>query len=209
MKKLALLLTVLTLAFPAQAVEIGDIYYSNKSFSSTPVDGLLPIGIVWQVNDAGNGGLIVALEQPGSKNWERAKTYCRLYLTRGTKAGDWFMPDFLQMFPIDKMQNRRINARTFLHINDRLALVKEARALKEDVYMTSSDYADDKKAAIGINLTTGLFQSSNMNEYIFISAFRLNKSISFFGIEPLYCTFHVLFLIKKLIVITIHVALTA
>lgn len=43
------------------------------------------------------------------------------------------------------MQNRRINARTFLHINDRLALVKEARALKEDVYMTSSDYADDKK----------------------------------------------------------------
>lgn len=155
MKKLALLLTVLTLAFPAQAVEIGDIYYSNKSFSSTPVDGLLPIGIVWQVNDAGNGGLIVALEQPGSKNWERAKTYCRLYLTRGTKAGDWFMPDFLQMFPIDKMQNRRINARTFLHINDRLALVKEARALKEDVYMTSSDYADDKKAAIGINLTTG------------------------------------------------------
>ena len=56
MKKLALLLTVLTLAFPAQAVEIGDIYYSNKSFSSTPVDGLLPIGIVWQVNDAGNGG---------------------------------------------------------------------------------------------------------------------------------------------------------
>lgn len=47
MKKLALLLTVLTLAFPAQAVEIGDIYYSNKSFSSTPVDGLLPIGIVW------------------------------------------------------------------------------------------------------------------------------------------------------------------
>ena len=93
MKKLALLLTVLTLAFPAQAVEIGDIYYSNKSFSSTPVDGLLPIGIVWQVNDAGNGGLIVALEQPGSKNWERAKTYCRLYLTRGTKAGDWFMPD--------------------------------------------------------------------------------------------------------------------
>ena len=90
-----------------------------------------------------------------TKNWERAKTYCRLYLTRGTKAGDWFMPDFLQMFPIDKMQNRRINARTFLHINDRLALVKEARALKEDVYMTSSDYADDKKAAIGINLTTG------------------------------------------------------
>ena len=67
MKKLALLLTVLTLTFPAQAVEIGDIYYSNKSFSSTPVDGLLPIGIVWQVNDAGNGGLIVALEQPGSK----------------------------------------------------------------------------------------------------------------------------------------------
>lgn len=56
---------------------------------------------------------------------------------------------------------------------------------------------------------TGLFQSSNMNEYIFISAFRLNKSISFFGIEPLYCTFYVLFLIKKLIVITIHVALTA
>lgn len=155
MKKLALLLTILALAFPAQAVEIGDIYYSNKSFSSTPVDGLLPIGIVWQVNDAGNGGLIVALEQPGSRNWERAKTYCRLYLTRGTKAGDWFMPDFLQMFPIDKMQNRRINARTFLHINDRLALVKEARALKEDVYMTSSDYADDKKTAIGINLTTG------------------------------------------------------
>ena len=155
MKKLALLLTILALAFPAQAVEIGDIYYSNKSFSSTPVDGLLPIGIVWQVNDAGNGGLIVALEQPGSKNWERAKTYCRLYLTRGTKAGDWFMPDFLQMFPIDKMQNRRINARTFLHINDRLALVKEARALKEDVYMTSSDYADDKKTAIGINLPTG------------------------------------------------------
>lgn len=37
MKKLALLLTILALAFPAQAVEIGDIYYSNKSFSSTPL----------------------------------------------------------------------------------------------------------------------------------------------------------------------------
>lgn len=73
MKKLALLLTVLTLAFPAQAIEIGDIYYSNKSFSSTPVDGLLPIGIVWQVNDAGNGGLIVALEQPGSKTGNEPK----------------------------------------------------------------------------------------------------------------------------------------
>ena len=73
MKKLALLLTVLTLAFPAQAVEIGDIYYSNKSFSSTPVDGLLPIGIVWQVNDAGNGGLIVALEHRDPKTGNEPK----------------------------------------------------------------------------------------------------------------------------------------
>lgn len=155
MKKLALLLTLLTFAFPTQAVEIGDIYYSNKSFSSTPVDGLQPIGIVWQVNDAGNSGLIAALEQPGSKNWERAQTYCRLYLTRGTKSGDWFMPDLLQMLPIDKMQNRRLNARTFLHINDHLSLVKGARPFKEEVYMTSSAYANDKKNVIGINLTTG------------------------------------------------------
>ncbi len=155
MKKLALLVAAIITASPVQAVEIGDIYYSNKSFNAKLIEGLQPIGIVWQVNDSKDGGLIIALDQPGSKNWERAQTYCRQYLTRGTKAGEWFLPDFLQMFPIDKMPNRRINHRTFLHLNDRLALIKGARALKEDVYMTASDYFNDHASALGINMTSG------------------------------------------------------
>lgn len=137
---------------PTLAIEIGDIYYSNQSFSSAPINGLQAIGVVWQVTDDGKSGLIVALDQPGSKNWKRAQTYCRQYLTRGTKAGDWFMPTLLQMFPIDKMQNQRINNHTFLHINDKLLLLKEARPLKDGIYMTSSN---DKNTVIGINLASG------------------------------------------------------
>lgn len=155
MKKILLLLFLLCSPQISSAVEVGDIYYSNKTFNSELLDGLVPIGIVWQVNDNKDKGLIMSLEQPGSKNWEKAKTYCRVYQTRGTKSGDWFLPDFLQLFPINKLQQQRVGAHTFLHLNQKLEKIKSARPLKEDTYLTSSDYAEDKASALGVHLASG------------------------------------------------------
>lgn len=157
MKTILILLSVWLLfsASPSAAVEIGDFYYSNKTFDRELVQGLRPIGIVYWVNEDKNSGLIAALEHPGSKNWERAKTYCHLYLTRGTKAGDWHLPNFLELFPIDKMQNRRLDGKAFRNLNQRLNMIKEAKAFKDGIYMSSSDYDHDRRLAIGIDLATG------------------------------------------------------
>ncbi len=155
MKKLCLFLFCLLYPFSTLAVEVGDIYYSNKTFNAKLLDGLIPVGIVWQVNNNKDGGLIMSLEQPGSKNWEKAQTYCRVYQTIGTKSGDWFLPDFLQLFPINKLQQQRIGPHTFLYLNQKLEKIKSARPLKEDTYFTASDYAEDKKSALGVHLATG------------------------------------------------------
>lgn len=155
MKKFLFFLFLLTTPRLSPAIEVGDIYYSNKTFNNQLLEGLVPVGIVWQVNSTKDSGLIMSLEQPGSKNWEKAQTYCRLYQTRGTKSGDWFLPDLLQIFPINKLQQQRVGAHTFLHLNDKLEKIKSARPLKNDTYLTSSDYAEDKNFAVGVKLSTG------------------------------------------------------
>ena len=58
-----LLLSSLLLAGSAAAVEVGDIYYSDKTFSSSVQSGKKAIGVVYWVSTNKDFGYIVALEE--------------------------------------------------------------------------------------------------------------------------------------------------
>ena len=85
--------TALLECHTAQAVAIGDTYYSDKTFSAELVASKTPIGLVYWVSPGGDFGLIMQLEQPANTmNYYGANLYCNEYKTEGTKAGDWWLP---------------------------------------------------------------------------------------------------------------------
>lgn len=146
---------LVSISHSALAIEIGDIYYSNKSFNSEIIEGLHPIGVVYWVNEDKQSGILISLDQPIAKNWQRSHAYCNLYLTRGTKSGDWHLPSILEMFPIDKLHNQRIDGKAFFHVNRRLSEIKEARPMNSGLYITASEYTGDKTSVMGVNIVTG------------------------------------------------------
>lgn len=79
---------------PAAAVEVGDIYYSDKTFSATYNSSKMPIGLVYWVYPSKDHGYIMQLNQPAAMTFANAKTHCANYTTLNTTIGTWRLPDF-------------------------------------------------------------------------------------------------------------------
>ena len=79
----ALLLSATLLAPAARAVEVGDIYFSDKTFASSMQSGKKAIGLVYWVSANKDYGYIMSLEEPGegTMNPYNANIYCLEYFT--------------------------------------------------------------------------------------------------------------------------------
>lgn len=132
------LLTAMMLPFAAQAVEVGDIMYYDKTYSTTIDTSKMPIGVVYWVNTDRTKGYVLSLPQPADMNLATAKSQCANFSTLGTNAGEWKLPTMHQGFT---MMTRRWNGTTdnkFTNINAKLATITTGQPLKSSYYWTLS-----------------------------------------------------------------------
>lgn len=157
----------------AQAVEIGDIYYSDGTFASSMQTGKKAIGLVYWVSPGKDFGLIMSLEEPSTtQNAYNADVYCEEYYTEGTYAGDWWMPKRIEML---RMGNEQINGKNnnkFTTLNNKLKTVTKstggtATALSAASYISSSGYAYSFNPSTGAITagSTAYNNQSNNNKF--------------------------------------------
>ena len=141
-----LLLSSLLLAGSAAAVEVGDIYYSDKTFSSSVQSGKKAIGVVYWVSTNKDFGYIVALEEaPSTMNVFNANVHCLEYYTEGTLAGDWKLPQRIELVRLGKHRVNNATVDNYAKINAVLAKVTKANgskatALGNKNYVANSTY---------------------------------------------------------------------
>lgn len=136
MKKILIITTLMLWSFNALAVEVGDVYYHDKSFSTEVETAKMPIGVVYWVNIDRTTGYVLALLQPADMDLATAKTQCANFSTLGTNAGNWKLPTMEQAF---KMVTQRWNGvidQKFSVINRKLSKITTGQALKSGNYWT-------------------------------------------------------------------------
>lgn len=124
----ALLLFATLLAPAARAVEVGDIYFSDKTFAGSMQSGKKAIGLVYWVSANKDYGYIMSLEEPaeGTMNPYNANIYCLEYFTEGTKAGDWKLPQRIEMIRMGYEKNNGQVIDKFTTLNNKLKSVTKA-----------------------------------------------------------------------------------
>ncbi len=118
----------------SQAAEVGDILYHDGTFDKTVLDDKVPIGVVFWVSDRRDHGYVLTLEQPAKMAYSSAISYCNSYKTLGTSAGDWKLPNAMEIL---RMGNERINgvANTkFNTINAKLKTIPNGQELLASQY---------------------------------------------------------------------------
>ena len=139
-----ILLSSLLLAGSAAAVEVGDIYYSDKTFSSAVQSGKKAIGVVYWVSTNKDYGYIMSLEEPTTTlNPYNANVYCQEYQIDGQTLGEWRLPYFVELV---RMGNETINGKNnnkFTTINNKLKTLTKpsggkATAISSANYVTKS-----------------------------------------------------------------------
>lgn len=128
MKKLLVIIMLLLsggMIKSAEAVEVGDIYYHDKTFSPiVKIDGAkMPIGLVYWVYPSKDHGYIMALNQPVADTFVNALRYCGNYTTLNTRVGDWRLPDFQQMVVMGNEQWNGVKNNKFTVLNQKLATI--------------------------------------------------------------------------------------
>ena len=140
----SLILSATLLSSPAAAVEVGDIYYIDKTFSSTVQSGKKAIGLVYWVSANKDYGYIMSLEEPTTTlNPYNANVYCQEYQIDGQTLGEWRLPYFVELV---RMGNETINGKNnnkFTTINNKLKTLTKpsggkATALSSANYVTKS-----------------------------------------------------------------------
>lgn len=122
----------------AQALEVGDIYYFDKSTSKDLDPDKLPIGLVYWVNDAKDYALVMALPQPTDMNLTTAQAQCNNYEPLGTAKGDWHLPNLIEAMHMVSQKWNSIVDNKFTVLNDKLGKVTTGQALKNSYYWTTS-----------------------------------------------------------------------
>ncbi len=152
-----LLLSSFLLAGSAAAVEIGDIYYSDKTFSSSVQSGKKAIGVVYWVSTNKDFGYIVALEEaPSTMNVFNANVHCLEYYTEGTLAGDWKLPQRIELVRLGKYKVNGTLVDNYTKINNVLGKVTKANGSKA-TKLTSKNYVANSTYPYAINPSTGVF----------------------------------------------------
>ena len=139
----------------AQAVEVGDIYFSDGTFNSSMQTGKKAIGLVYWVSPGKDFGLIMSLEEPSSTlNAYNADVYCEEYYTEGTYAGDWWLPKRIEML---RMGNEKINGTAnnkFTTLNNKLNTITKPTGGKATV-LSATNYISRSNYAYMFNPSTG------------------------------------------------------
>lgn len=137
MKKIFLLCTTLLLWHsPAQATDVGDIYYSDKTFSTNLNSSKMPIGVVFWANVDQTKCYVLALPQPADMNLATAKSQCANFSTLGTSAGNWKLPTMKQAFQMRTQQWLGVSDNKFTNLNKKLTSITTGQALKASDYWT-------------------------------------------------------------------------
>lgn len=127
---LGVLVAVMLISSPAKAVDIGDIYFSDKTFSAELVKGKKPIGMVYWVSPSKAFGLVMQLEQPANKmNYYEANRYCNEYMTEGTKAGDWWLPKRMELMRMGIESINKVSNNKFAVLNAKLPQIKDGNTV--------------------------------------------------------------------------------
>ena len=139
MRNIILILTAFLMSWSnAQALEVGDIYYSDKTTSKDLNSSKLPIGLVYWVNDAKDYALVMALPQPADMNQVTAKAQCDNYEPLGTAKGDWHLPNLIEAMRMVSQKWNGIADNKFSTLNTKLAKVTTGQALKNSYYWTTA-----------------------------------------------------------------------
>lgn len=168
----ALLLSATLLAPAARAVEVGDIYFSDKTFSSSMQSGKKAIGLVYWVSANKDYGYIMSLEEPaeGTMNPYNANIYCLEYFTEGTKAGDWKLPQRIEMIRMGKEINNGQVTDKFTIVNKKLQSVTKADG-KAATQLTGAYYVTNSYTPYGFAPNNGTYTvgggwlAGNANKY--------------------------------------------
>lgn len=139
------------LANKVVAVEVGDIYYSDKTFDSSIVGGKNPIGLVYWVSPAKDYGRVMALKQPSDKSWQKSIDYCNAYSTTGSKSGSWFLPELIDLKIGMYNELEGYDNPLFAKLNRQLQKINGADLLVDGYYWSSSEYGRKSDSAWGVD----------------------------------------------------------
>lgn len=169
MKKLGfcgVLVMVLLLSSQVMAADVGDIYYSDKTFSAELVKGKKPIGMVYWTSPAKDFGLIMQLEQPMSTmNHYEASQYCNEYFTEGTMAGDWRLPRRMEQIRMGEEQILGVKNGKFATLNAKLPQIKVGETVLGQALLGGNKYyRTDSQIGYVFYLGTGGFSTVNTDD---------------------------------------------
>lgn len=141
----------LSLAKKVDAVEVGDIYYSDKTFSENIVKEKNPIGLVYWVSPAKDYGRIIALKQSKDKSWQKSIDYCEAYSTKGSKSGSWVLPELIDLKIGVNNGREGYDNPLFMTLNKKLKRINGADLLDDGYYWSSSEYGRKSDSAWGVD----------------------------------------------------------
>lgn len=145
----------------SQAVDVGDVFYSDGTFSSTITEDAnkLPIGLVYWVGKGKDHGLIMSLKQPADMNYTDAYKHCNNYEVLGTDPGSWRLPDFPELIMMGNEIWNGVKNNKFTILNDKLSKISIAQKLVNGNYIaytqsSAGNYVDLSSGTISQNNTT-------------------------------------------------------
>lgn len=136
-KSILLVLGIILWNSPAFATDVGDIYYSDKTFSTNLNTSKMPIGVVYWTNQDQTRCYILALPQPASMALSNATTQCANFSTLGTSAGNWSVPTMKQAFQMRTQQWLGVSDNKFTVLNKKLSEIETGQALVNENYWTN------------------------------------------------------------------------
>lgn len=163
MKKIYLAISALVLfSSVAQAVEVGDIMYNDKTTSSKAnVSGKIPVGLVYWVNLTKDHGYVMQLGQPVADTWANAKNYCDKYATAGFNIGSWRLPDLPELVRMSKQTWNGVSDDKFKVLNAKLATITGfGEQLVSDWYHSHTN----SSAGVMVYLSTGQVYTSTVGD---------------------------------------------
>lgn len=150
-------LCCLLIATESRAVDVGDVFYSDGSFSATITEDAnkLPIGLVYWVGTGKDNGLIMSLKQPGDMNYTDATHYCANYEVLGTNPGTWRLPDLPEQIAMGVEFWNGVSNDKFNVLNTKLGKISIAQKLVTGQYHSNTTGS----AGTSVDLSTGLIQT--------------------------------------------------
>ena len=149
----------------AQAVEVGDVFNSDGTFTTNQVSGKLPVGLLYYIPTDRSYGLVMALNQPLDKTKSEAYDYCYNYTTLGFGIGSWRMPNIQEMMPLMKESINGTVINNFSNINSKLAKISVGEQLKSGNYWTISYNTNKTSNDFVIALDTGVMPWNRYSSY--------------------------------------------